>query len=125
MVGWTKPRICKGVILSMGRRTHDHRFVKYIVMLDSMGRVKQRHELDSNGRLMHHPQHVPEYIPQAVPIVPQYHPIPLIDDIMGHDQFTTEPGRKVPIPPKMRQKPHFMVPVVTIPEDGLIEQSCY
>ena len=109
----------------MGRRTQNHKFVKYIVMLDRMGQVAQRLELDANGRLLQQPRRLPRLAPidgmVMVPdAVPPMHPVPIVREV---DYLSPELLRSMPIHPKMRQKPCFMLPLM--PEDSRIEQPCY
>ena len=43
----------------MGRHTENHRFLKRILVMDDQRNVIQRHEMDSNGRLIADPEAIP------------------------------------------------------------------
>ena len=52
----------------MGRRPHNYRAVKYIVLLDNSGTVQYRFELDSKGQLVYrNPPIIPQFANSVAP----------------------------------------------------------
>lgn len=89
----------------MGRRSRDHCYLKYIILLDNNGNVSQKYQLDDNGRLLED-----FYRPQKLNPSPSY---PVNSNVTNtsippQNSSTALPIPQIqlsyPIPPVMRQK---------------------
>lgn len=82
----------------MGRRSRNHSYVKFILLMDNNGNIRQRHELDDSGKLIH-PLGSNQY-QYTMPVMPS-------KPVEVKPQVTSPPPEvmhTIPIPPVLRSK---------------------
>jgi hypothetical protein len=93
----------------MGRRSHGHSYVKWIILIDPSGSGGQRHELDQHGRLLHQDPQPLTTSPKSLVLSHSSHDITKQLEFMSSPVQTELVHRPpvdptLPIPPMLRQK---------------------
>lgn len=90
----------------MGRHSHDHCYIQWIILLDDSGNTSQRYQLDENGKLIN--KATPIHQKPRIPILqtPNNSQPPYFEQNTSHQVPYPLPKFDVgfPITPMMRQK---------------------